>query len=98
MAAACAGVFAGGVVLAVTQSFLTSVGSPATAPFWLCAFLLAALCAGGLFGVWAILFAETGLLLGFFLPVYAQHRSGPEVIGTVRDGVPSGFHGRSSRR
>jgi O-antigen ligase len=43
IAAASSGVVAAGIVLAVTQSFLTSVGSPATAPFWICAFLLAAL-------------------------------------------------------
>jgi O-antigen ligase len=42
VAAACAGGFAAGIVLAATQSYLTSVGSPPTAPFWLCAFLLGA--------------------------------------------------------
>jgi hypothetical protein len=44
-AAACLGVVAAGLALAVTQSFLTSVGSPATPPFWLSALLLAALAA-----------------------------------------------------
>jgi O-Antigen ligase len=39
-AAACAGAVACGLVLAVSQSYLTSVGSPAMAPFWLCALLL----------------------------------------------------------
>ena len=43
VAAACLGVVAAGVVLGMTQSFLTSVGNPATAPFWLSAFLLAGL-------------------------------------------------------
>ena len=43
VAAAAAGTVAVGIGLAVTQSFLTSVGSPATAPFWIGAFLLAAL-------------------------------------------------------
>jgi O-antigen ligase len=43
VAAACAGVAAAAAVLAFTQSFLTSVGSPATAPAWIAAFLLAAL-------------------------------------------------------
>ena len=38
--AAALGVFAAGLVLGGTQSFLTSVGSPATAPFWLATFLL----------------------------------------------------------
>jgi hypothetical protein len=38
--AACAGAVACGLVLAVGQSFLTSVGSPAMAPFWFCAALL----------------------------------------------------------
>lgn len=41
--AACLAVVVTGVVIAVGQSYITSVGSPATAPFWLCAFLLAAL-------------------------------------------------------
>jgi O-Antigen ligase len=41
-AAACAGAVVCGLVLAVSQSFLTSVGSPAMIPFWLCAFLLVA--------------------------------------------------------
>lgn len=43
VAAAAGGAFVAGIALAVTQSFLTSVGSPATAPFWICGFLLAAL-------------------------------------------------------
>jgi O-antigen ligase len=43
VAAAAAGAVAVGIGLAVTQSFLTSVGSPATAPFWIGAFLLAGL-------------------------------------------------------
>jgi O-antigen ligase len=38
--AACAGVVVSGLVVAVSQSFLTSAGSPAMAPFWLCALLL----------------------------------------------------------
>ncbi len=38
--AAALGVFAAGLVLGGTQSFMTSVGSPATAPFWLATFLL----------------------------------------------------------
>ena len=42
-AAACAAVVAAGLVLALAQSYLTSVGSPATAPFWVCAFLLVGL-------------------------------------------------------
>jgi O-antigen ligase len=42
-AAACAGAVVGGVVLAVPQSYLTSVGSPPTATFWIAFFLLAAL-------------------------------------------------------
>lgn len=46
VAAACLGVLACGLVLALTQSFLTSVGSPAAAPFWLCAFLLGTAAAG----------------------------------------------------
>jgi len=41
VAAACAGATVAGVVVAVTQSFITSVGSPATLPFWLCVFALA---------------------------------------------------------
>lgn len=40
VAAAALGVFAAGLVLGGTQSFMTSVGSPATAPFWLATFLL----------------------------------------------------------
>jgi hypothetical protein len=40
-AAACLAVVVTGAVVALGQSYLTSVGSPATAPFWLCAFLLA---------------------------------------------------------
>lgn len=43
VAAACVAVVAGGVVLAVPQSYVTSVGSPPTAPLWLCVFLLAGL-------------------------------------------------------
>jgi hypothetical protein len=43
VAAACAGAAVAGLVMSVTQSFLTSPGSPAAAPFWLSAFLLAAL-------------------------------------------------------
>jgi O-Antigen ligase len=39
-AAACAGAVVCGLFLAFSQSFLTSVGSPAMIPFWLCAFLL----------------------------------------------------------
>jgi O-antigen ligase len=39
VAGAAAGVVVAGVVLAVGQSYLTSVGNPATAPFWLSAFL-----------------------------------------------------------
>jgi O-antigen ligase len=42
VAAACLGVVATGLVLALTQSYLTSVGNPATTPFWLSAFMLAA--------------------------------------------------------
>ena len=42
VAAATLGVFAAGLVLGGTQSFMTSVGSPATAPFWLATFLLGA--------------------------------------------------------
>jgi len=38
--AACGGAVACGLVLAVGQSYLTSVGSPAMAPFWFCAALL----------------------------------------------------------
>ena len=40
LAAACAGAVACGLILAVGQSFLTSAGSPAMAPFWLFALLL----------------------------------------------------------
>jgi exopolysaccharide production protein ExoQ len=43
VAGACASVVACGLVIAVTQSFLTSVGSPIAAPVWLCAFLFAGL-------------------------------------------------------
>jgi hypothetical protein len=43
VAAAAAGAVVAGLGLAVTQSFLTSVGSPATTPFWISAFLLAGL-------------------------------------------------------
>jgi hypothetical protein len=42
-AAACAGAVVAGIVLAVPQSYLTSVGSPPTATFWIVLFLLAAL-------------------------------------------------------
>lgn len=45
VAAACLGVVAAGIVLALTQSFMTSVGSPPTAPFWLAVALLTALIA-----------------------------------------------------
>lgn len=41
-AAACLGAVACGLIVALGQSYLTSVGSPAAAPFWLCAFLLGA--------------------------------------------------------
>ncbi len=41
--AACLGVTAAGAVVGVAQSYLTSVGSPAAAPVWICAFLLGAL-------------------------------------------------------
>jgi O-antigen ligase len=48
VAAVCGGIVLGGVVLGVPQSYLTSVGSPATAPFWFALFLLGALvCADG---------------------------------------------------
>jgi exopolysaccharide production protein ExoQ len=43
VAAACAGVVVCGLVIGVTQSYLTAVGSVIAAPFWLCAFLLGAL-------------------------------------------------------
>jgi O-Antigen ligase len=43
VAAAAGGVAAAGLVLAVPQSFLTSVGSPPSAPFWISLFLLGAL-------------------------------------------------------
>jgi hypothetical protein len=43
VAGAAAGVVVAGVVLAFGQSYLTSVGNPATAPFWLSAFLAATL-------------------------------------------------------
>lgn len=46
VAAACLGVVAAGLVLGLTQSYLTSVGNPSAAPFWLSAFLLAALSTG----------------------------------------------------
>ena len=39
-AAACAGAVVCGLVLAVSQSYLTSVGSPAMVPFWFAALLL----------------------------------------------------------
>jgi O-antigen ligase len=45
-AAACAGAVVAGLVLAVPQSYLTSVGSPPTAAFWISLFLLAALTVG----------------------------------------------------
>ena len=38
--AACAGALACGLVLAISQSYLTTAGSPAMAPFWILAFLL----------------------------------------------------------
>lgn len=41
-AAACGGALVCGLSLALSQSFLTSAGSPAMIPFWLCAFLLVA--------------------------------------------------------
>jgi O-antigen ligase len=44
--AACLGVVTAGVLIAVTQSYLTSVGSTAAAPFWIAAFLLAAVSLG----------------------------------------------------
>jgi O-antigen ligase len=43
VAAACGGIVASGVGLAVTQSYLTSVGSPPAAPFWIALFLLGAI-------------------------------------------------------
>jgi O-Antigen ligase len=43
VAAACAGVVVCGLVIGVTQSYLTAVGSVIAAPFWLCALLLGAL-------------------------------------------------------
>jgi hypothetical protein len=46
LAAACAGSVVAGIVLAVPQSYLTSVGSPPTAAFWIAFFLLAAVVAG----------------------------------------------------
>lgn len=42
-AAICLGLVVGGLVLALTQSYITSVGSTATLPFWLAAALLVAL-------------------------------------------------------
>jgi hypothetical protein len=45
-AAACAGTVVAGIVLAVPQSYLTAVGSPPTATFWIAFFLLAALVVG----------------------------------------------------
>jgi O-antigen ligase len=42
LAAACAGGLAAGLVLALTQSFIYSAGSSATATVWACGFLLAA--------------------------------------------------------
>jgi hypothetical protein len=41
-AAACASIASAGLVLAVTQSYLTSVGNVATVPFWVAALLLTA--------------------------------------------------------
>jgi hypothetical protein len=41
-AAACVAVVVAGAVIALGQSYVTSVGSPATGAFWLCAFLLTA--------------------------------------------------------
>jgi hypothetical protein len=38
--AACAAVIAAGLVLALFQSYIYAAGNPATAPFWICAFLL----------------------------------------------------------
>jgi hypothetical protein len=46
VAAACAGTAVTGLVMSLTQSFLTSPGSSAAAPFWLSAFLLGALSGG----------------------------------------------------
>jgi len=43
LAAACAGAIVGGLVLAVFQSYLYSVGNNATAAFWICVFLLGGL-------------------------------------------------------
>lgn len=42
-AAACAGAVVAGVALAAPQSYVTSVGSPPTAPFWIALFLLTGL-------------------------------------------------------
>jgi len=42
LAAACAGGFVAGLLLALTQSFVYAAGSNATAAVWLCAFLLVA--------------------------------------------------------
>jgi O-antigen ligase len=42
LAAACAGAVASGAVLAISQSYITSVGNVATGSFWIAAFLLAA--------------------------------------------------------
>jgi O-antigen ligase len=42
-AGACAGVVVCGLVIAMTQSYMTAAGSTIAAPFWLCAFLLGAL-------------------------------------------------------
>jgi len=39
--ATCLAVLAGGLVLALAQSYLTSVGSPPTVPLWICVLLLA---------------------------------------------------------
>lgn len=45
VAAACGAVVVAGVALAVPQSYLTSVGNPAAAPFWIALFLLGAIAA-----------------------------------------------------
>jgi MFS family permease len=43
LGAACAGAIVGGLVLAIFQSYLYSVGNNATAAFWICVFLLGGL-------------------------------------------------------
>ncbi len=45
LAAACLGVLAAGLAMAVVQSYLYSVGNIASATFWICAFLLPAVAA-----------------------------------------------------